>query len=92
MIRLSLLSKKQKIIDKFKSNPKDLTWDELTSMLNHLGYQEQKTGKTGGSRRRYLHENPDLPPISLHEPHPSKIIKSYVIRELRNMLEKENLI
>ncbi|GAB1857670.1 hypothetical protein MHTCC0001_25070 [Flavobacteriaceae bacterium MHTCC 0001] len=80
------MSKIEKLLEKFKSIPKDLTWNELVKILNHLGYFEiKKKGKTGGSRVKFANENNDI--ISLHMPHPSNIVKQYVIRQLLEKLE-----
>lgn len=79
------MSKIEKLLKKFKSNPKDLTWDELIKILNFLGYFElQKKGKTDGSRRKFSNKENDI--VSLHKPHPSNIIKQYVIRQLLEKL------
>ena len=66
-----------KLIARLKSRPKDFSWDELVRLLTSLGYQEVKTGKSGGSRRKFIHET--APTIALHKPHPGNIVKSYVI-------------
>ncbi len=80
------MSKIEKLILKFKTVPKGLTWEELVKVLNHLGYFEKaKKGKTGGSRRKFLNSEFDI--ISLHKPHPSNIVKQYVIRQLLKKLE-----
>lgn len=80
------MSKIEKLLEKFKSIPKDLTWNELVKILNHLGYFEvKKKGKTGGSRIKFTNEDNDI--ISLHKPHPSNIVKQYVIRQLLEKLE-----
>lgn len=76
-----------KLIERFKQRPADFTWDELTRLLAHCGYAEKK-GK--GSRRKFKAEG--LPTLSLHEPHPSKIVKHYVLREVGEILESEGLI
>jgi len=79
------MSKIDKIMKKFNSNPKDFTWDELLKLLNHYGYIEiNKKGKTGGSRRKFANKNQTI--ISLHEPHPQKIIKPYVIKQIKEHL------
>lgn len=73
------MTKVDKLILKLKSNPKDFTWNEMIKILNYFGYIELTTkGKTGGSRRKFANESKDI--ISLHEPHPSKILKPYVIK------------
>ncbi len=69
---------------------RDFTWKELTGLLKHLGYQEWKKSKTGGSRRRFVHET--TPSVNLHKPHPDNIVKGYVIRELIEFLEHEGLL
>lgn len=80
------MSKIEKLLEKFKGIPKDLTWNELVKILNHLGYFEvKKKGRTGGSRVKFANENNDI--ISLHKPHPSNIVKQYVIRQLLEKLE-----
>ena len=79
------MSKIDKLIKKFKSNPKDFTWEELKKVLAHYGFSEiKRKGKTGGSRRKFVDDNQTV--ISLHEPHPDKIIKSYLIKQIREQL------
>ncbi|HEY8781077.1 MAG TPA: type II toxin-antitoxin system HicA family toxin [Mucilaginibacter sp.] len=81
------MGKIDKLIERFQSKPKDFTWDELVSVLNHFGYNEMAKGKTGGSRRRFSHEDKSV--IILHKPHPQPIIKAYVIKEvLEHLTEK----
>ncbi len=84
------MSKRQKLTERLKHKPKDFTWDELTTVLTQLGYRETKAGKTGGSRRKFLHS--DAPAIILHKPHPDKIIKTYVIDDVLEMLGREDMI
>jgi hypothetical protein len=71
------VSKKEKLLQKLLSNPRDFTWDELGNLLAHLGYAEITKGKTGGSRRKFVDGNKNI--ISLHKPHPGNIIKGYAI-------------
>ena len=79
------MSKIEKLIIKLKSNPKDFTWDELIKVLSHYGYHEiKKKGKSGGSRRKFINVQASI--ISLHEPHPEKIIKTYVIKQISEHL------
>ena len=79
------MSKTEKLLEKFKSIPNDLTWDELVKILNYFGYFElSKKGKTGGSRRKFVNKLKDV--INLHKPHPTKIIKKYIIKQLLEKL------
>jgi len=70
--------------------PKDFTWDELISLLKTLGYVQKKTGKTGGSRRRFTHAS--APTITLHKPHPNRIVKMYVINDILELLREKGMI
>ncbi len=80
----------EKLIQRLKSKPKDFTWNELTSLLTGLGFMEVKTGKTGGSRRRFV--NSDNVVITLHKPHPGNILKRYQIEQIIEILSGEELI
>lgn len=42
------MSKKDKLIERLKSKPKDFTYDELKVLLNYLGFYENSKGKTSG--------------------------------------------
>ena len=84
------MTRRDKLIARLKGKPKDFTWDELVRLLKSLDYKESVTGKTGGSRRRFVH--PDAPTIALHKPHPGKIVKMYVIEDVVRVLTEEGLI
>ena len=56
-------------------------------LLESLGYKEHRTGKTGGSRRRFVHR--DAPTISLHKPDPGNIVKMYAVDEVMRVLTEE---
>ena len=71
------MSKVEKLIEKLKSRPKDFSWDEMIKVLSHFGFEPLPKGKTGGSRRKFTNENKEI--LSLHEPHPQKVLKSYQI-------------
>jgi hypothetical protein len=81
------LSKKDKLRERFLSIPKDFTWAELVTVLNSYGFIERKGL---GSRRKFINENNVI--ISLHEPHPQKIVKRYAIKEAIEALTNIGLI
>ncbi len=81
------MSKLEKLIARFLAKPKDLTWDELVSILGYYGYVEIPTGKTGGSRRKFC--DTDQVIISLHKPHPRSIVKTYVIAQILEHLKEK---
>ena len=80
------MSKKEKIIERLKSKPKDFTYDEAKRLLNNLGFVEDNKGKTSGSK--VIFKNKESKKIELHKPHPSNILKSYQINIIINVLEE----
>ena len=84
------MTRRDKLVARFRAKPKDFTWDEPVRMLEGLGYSEAAAGKTGESRRRFVHET--APTVALHKPHPGNIVKMYVIEDVLRMLTEEGLI
>lgn len=84
------MSKRSKVIDRFLTMPKDFTWDELVKVLAHFGYKELKTGKTGGSRRRFVDDDKNI--IRIHEPHPGNIVKIYALKDALTRLKETGKI
>lgn len=76
-----------KLIERFKQHPVNFTWAELVRLLAHFGYAAQK-GK--GTRRKFKADG--LPTMSLHEPHPGKIVKQYLLRDIHETLKGEGLL
>jgi len=62
----------------------------MVTLLGEFGYQVAKRKKMGGSRVRFVHEN--LPPIMMHRPHPSSILKRYQVEQIEHFLKEEGLI
>ena len=84
------MSKKDKLVDRLLSIPADFTWDELGRILASFGYQELKTGKTGGSRRKFVDKDKNI--ITLHKPHPGKILKEYALKQVVEHLKDKGKI
>ncbi|WEK18594.1 MAG: type II toxin-antitoxin system HicA family toxin [Candidatus Pedobacter colombiensis] len=80
------MSKIEKLLARLYSKPKDFTWQEAIRILNHYGFEEIKRGKTGGSRRKFANKYKDV--ISIHEPHPGNILKSYQIDLIQQQLNQ----
>ena len=81
------MSQTVKLLARFLGKPKDLTWKELVSVLEIFGYHELRSGKTGGSRRKFADLEKRI--ITLHKPHPGQIVKVYMIEQVIENL-KEN--
>lgn len=85
------MSKKEKLLKRLLSKPKDFTFDEVVTLLNGFGYEMDNKGKTSGSR--VLFENKSSGhKFNIHKPHPGKIVKPYQINYLIDELKNENLI
>ena len=65
------MSKKDKLIAKLKSNPKDFTFDEAETLLSYLTYRRYNKGKTSGSRVMFVSDEYNSR-IIMHKPHPRK--------------------
>lgn len=84
------MGKKDKLIKRLKSKPKDFTFDEVESLLNYFDYVRCDKGKTSGSRVRFNSEKHKS--ILLHKPHPNNELRQYQIRQLIDLLEQEGLL
>lgn len=85
------MSKKEKLLNRLLSRPKDFTYDELVKLLSYFGYSEIKKGKTAGSRRAFYNENTKSI-IRIHKPHPKNILKMYIVDLIINELKDQKLI
>lgn len=83
------MSKKEKLVAKLLTNPKDFTYDEACTLLHYFGYYESNKGKTSGSRVIFKSENGR---IYLHKPHPGSILKEYQVEDIVKELKSKNLI
>lgn len=84
------MGKKEKLIARLKSRPKDFSFDEAETLLNYLDYLRDNKGKTSGSR--VIFTNEEHGSILLHKPHPNKELKEYQVKQLIEQLEQEGLI
>ena len=79
---------KDKLLQRFRSKPKDFTFGELKRLLQSTGYQEQQ-----GSGSRVVFVNESLThQIKLHKPHPGNILKRYQLDLIEQELEKKQLL
>jgi hypothetical protein len=84
------MGQKEKLIRRLKSLPRDMTFDEIETLLRFLEYTRSNKGKTSGSRVMFTSNT--HPPIMLHKPHPRKELLQYQIKQLIDILEQEGLI
>lgn len=77
------MSKREKLLERLFSKPKDFEWSELRTLLTGFGYEE--TSGAGSRVKFYDPESDSL--INLHKPHPSNIVKEYVLDRVIEILE-----
>ena len=83
------MSTKEKLIERFKKQPKDFTWDELVRLFGLLGFTVNNKGKTSGSRVIFVNGNDYY---LAHKPHPRSIIKESAVKQILNYLIENNYI
>ena len=83
------MGRKEKLIERLKSYPKDFTFDEMRTALEGLGFIMDNKGKTSGSRVQFVRGSIK---IILHKPHPRKELSRHQIEFVLEILEMENLI
>ena len=79
---------KDKLLKRFRSKPKDFTFDELKRLLQSFGYLEKQGS---GSRVVFIDETSNNK-IKVHRPHPGNLIKRYQLDLIEQELGKNNLL
>lgn len=83
------MSKKEKLVARLLTLPKDFTYEEMRTLLGFFGFEEKSKGKTSGSRVEYVK---DSNTILLHKPHPDNHLKPYQLRQIISILKTLKLI
>ncbi|MDY2836199.1 MAG: type II toxin-antitoxin system HicA family toxin [Candidatus Aphodomonas sp.] len=84
------MGQKEKLIERLKSRPRDMTFDEVETLLGYFDYARLNKGRTSGSRVIFVHS--EHAPILLHKPHPRNELPAYQIRQLIDVLKQEGLL
>jgi hypothetical protein len=85
-----ILSKKEKLIARLISRPKDFTFEELVVLLGCFNYKQVNLGKTSGSRVAFTGSENDY--IRMHKPHPGNILKAYQVEYIITALQERGLL
>ena len=78
------MNRKQKLIERFLSMPSDFQYDEMVKLLGYFDFEEVIKGRTSGSRVKF--KNTEGIPIMLHKPHPSRFMKHYQLKQIKEVL------
>ncbi len=82
---------KEKLIERFKRQPKDFSYDELCRLFLILGFEISHKGKTSGSRVEFINSE-KLLSYGAHKPHPDSSIKSYVMKQVLDFLMSNKIL
>ena len=83
------MGKKEKLIKRLKSKPKDFKFTEAKTLMQLCGYLMSNAGRTSGSQ---VYFTKDKKVFYMHKPHPQKELHIYQINAIITELEKEGLI
>ena len=85
------MSQFEKLVERFKRKPTDFTYDELRTLLKGFEYRESNQGKSSGSRVAFVNGKTKHI-IRMHKPHPSNILKSYLVEMILEELTNQGVI
>jgi hypothetical protein len=81
------LTRNEKLLARLRSIPHDFTYREVKTLLESLGFDERKKGKTSGSRVCFF-RSLDGRSVLLHKPHPGAIMRIGAVRQLAEFLDR----
>lgn len=85
------MTTKDKLLVRFQKQPKDFTFDELVQLFKIFGFEKGNKGATSGSRIEFVNTEKGMYYIA-HKPHPSNIIKGYVMKQVLLFLKANGFI
>lgn len=85
------MSGKEKLIERFKTLPRDFTFDEVIKLMHGLGFELSNKGSTSGSRVRF--NNPTTGAnFAMHKPHPGNVMVIGAMRSLYDFLKNSGFL
>ncbi len=85
------MSQHEKLLSRFLSIPKDFSYGELKTLLDHFGFIEETKGRTSGSRVEFVNQDTENK-IKLHKPHSSSKLRPKTLKEVITLLKKQGVI
>jgi len=85
------MSTQDKLIKRFRTMPKDFTFDETVRLFSAFGFVLDLKGGTSGSRVAFVNKEKGLS-YNLHKPHPDNVMKMYSIRQIAEFMIDNKLI
>ena len=81
------MARSKKLQTRLLSHPKDFTFAELEKLLAGLDFKLSNAGGTSGSAVRFINYKTGQI-IRLHKPHPSPVLKQYIIKFIIDELKQ----
>ena len=91
MVTFVAMNKKETLVKRFRTLPKDFTFEEVVTLFQIYGFSLENKGSTSGSRIKFYNKH-DENAFIMHKPHPSNIIKGYMMRDILNYLLHNNYV
>ena len=85
------MTKKDKLLKRFCSLPKDFTFEEAVTLFGIFGFSLDNKGGTSGSRVGFRNEA-DNAYYTMHRPHPDNRIKSYQMEQILKFLHENGYL
>jgi len=81
------MTKKNKLLARLFSKPKDFEWSELKVLLKGLGFEEV----SGTGSRVKFHDPESGRIMNLHRPHPGNVVKQYILDRVIDELKDRGI-
>ena len=89
MFEFRAMTRREKLLARLLSKPKDLTWQELQTLLSQFGYVWKCSG---GSHGRFADKDSPEIQIRVCAPHPGNIVKGYAMKQVYDDLKEAGFI
>lgn len=83
------MTKKDKLLKRFRNLPKDFTFEEAVTLFAIFGFTLDNKGNTSGSRVGFSNSNMSY---FMHRPHPGNVLKGYQMRQILEFLTSNELL
>ncbi|MCH5343090.1 MAG: type II toxin-antitoxin system HicA family toxin [Acetatifactor sp.] len=82
------MSRKDKLVNRPLNKTKDYTFDEMVSLLSYYGFELKPRAGFGV---KFIKDGSSQV-INFHKPHPSGVLKRYVLKQVIEKLRKDGLL
>ena len=81
------MTKRKKIIERFRENPKSVRFEEMEIMLLSLGFEKRNTGSS-----HFVFKHVDYPVIRITVPFKKPFIGAVYVRQVLEQLEQYGVL